>query len=86
MDRFTYRKEYEKSHKEGRAGIVPPEHRLYAAMMGSFGLPIALFWFGWTSRVDIHWISPVLAAIPFAWGNICVFVSLEADVGSTSCC
>ena len=75
VDRITFTKEYHKSHKEGKGGLVAPEHRLYAAMMGSFGLPIGLFWFGWTSRRDVHWISPVLAAVPFAWGNLCVFVS-----------
>ena len=75
INRLWYRKEYLKSHKEGRGGSVAPEHRLYAAMMGSFGLPIGLFWFAWTSRKDIHWISPVLATVPFAWGNLCVFNS-----------
>ncbi|MCJ1387904.1 hypothetical protein MMC18_000747 [Xylographa bjoerkii] len=75
IDRATYRKHHHRSHKEGRGGFVPPEHRLYAAMIGSLGLPIGLFWFAWTSRSDIHWISPVLAAVPFAWGNLCVFAS-----------
>ena len=75
VDRFTFRKEYQKSLKEGRGGLVAPEHRLYVAMIGSLGLPVGLFWFGWTSRSAVHWISPVLAAIPFAWGNLCVFVS-----------
>lgn len=35
----------------------------------------SLFWFAWTARSDIHWISPVLAGIPFAWGNLCIFLS-----------
>ncbi|KAI9798717.1 MAG: hypothetical protein M1825_004999, partial [Sarcosagium campestre] len=61
---------------EGTApGFVAPEHRLYAAMAGSTGLPVGLFWFAWTAREDVHWISPVLAAIPFAWGNLMVFMS-----------
>ena len=74
-DRLWYRKEYLKSHKDGRGGAVAPEHRLYAAMMGSFGLVVGLFWFAWTSRASVHWISPVLATVPFAWGNICIFIS-----------
>jgi hypothetical protein len=36
---------------------------------------VGLFWFAWTARHDVHWISPVLAAIPFAWGNLCIFIS-----------
>lgn len=75
IDRLLYQKEYLKSHKEGRGGAVAPEHRLYAAMMGSFGSPVGLFWFAWTSRPGIHWISPLLATVPFAWGNLCVFTS-----------
>ncbi len=74
-DRFWYHTEHHKSHREGREGVVAPEHRLYAAMLGSFGLPVGLFWFAWTSRENIHWISPVLATIPFAWGNLSVFTA-----------
>ena len=75
IDRLWYRKEYLKSLKDGRGGAVAPEHRLYAAMMGSFGLSVGLFWFAWTSRPSVHWISPVLATVPFAWGNLCIFTS-----------
>jgi len=56
--------------------MVPPEYRLLPAMIGSIGLPIGLFWFGWTARRDVSWASPAFAIVPFAWGNICVFVSL----------
>ena len=54
---------------------VEPEHRLYAAMIGSFGLPVGLFWFAWTAGTGVHWASPVIATVVFAWGNLCVFVS-----------
>lgn len=54
---------------------VPPEHRLYAAMIGSLGLPVGLFWFAWSARSSISWASPAAAIIPFAWGNLCIFVS-----------
>ena len=73
------------SHKEtatNRPHLPPPpvkhlepEHRLYAAMIGSFGLPIGLFWFAWTAGTGVHWASPVMATVVFAWGNLCVFVS-----------
>lgn len=55
--------------------MIPPEYRLYPAMIGSVGMPISLFWFAWTARSDISWASPVLALIPFAWGNLCLFIS-----------
>lgn len=55
---------------------IPPEHRLYPAMIGSIGFPIGLFWFAWTARSDISWAVPTAGLIPFAWGNLCVFVSV----------
>ena len=61
----------------------PPEHRLYAAMIGSIGLPIGLFWFGWSGYHHDFWVSPVLAIVPFAWGNICIFISLLQYIGDT---
>lgn len=54
---------------------VPPEYRLLPAMIGSIGLPLGLFWFAWTARQDISWASPAVAMTPFAWGNICIFIS-----------
>lgn len=76
VDRLTYQKHYQASLREGREGAVLPEHRLYSAMIGSIALPISLFWFAWTAKVN--WISPVCAGIPFMWGNFLVFVSLES--------
>ncbi|KAJ5189944.1 Major facilitator superfamily domain general substrate transporter [Penicillium cf. griseofulvum] len=67
-------------HPEGQ---VPPEYRLYPALIGSVGLPIGLFWFAWTSRADISWASPVVAIIVFAWGNLCVFVSTTQYLSDT---
>ncbi|TQV95178.1 bicyclomycin resistance protein [Cordyceps javanica] len=56
-------------------GKVPPEHRLYPAMVGSLGLPVGLFWYAWTARSSVSWASPAVAILPFAWGNLCIFVS-----------
>lgn len=75
VNRVWYHPLHVKSLNEGRGGVVAPEHRLYVAMMGSLGLPIGLFWFAWTARESVHWISPVLATIPFAWGNLSVFTA-----------
>lgn len=93
-DRLIYFKKYLQLRRDGKMA-VDPEHRLYNAMMGSFGVTIGyvsrtpdapltvteklidnrLFWFAWTSHPSIHWISPVLAGIPFAWGNTAIFSS-----------
>lgn len=74
VDKLYYAKHHARILKEGRTA-VPPEYRLMCAQMGCFGIPIGLFWFAWSARSDVHWISPVLAGIPFAWGNLCIFLS-----------
>lgn len=56
-------------------GRPAPEHRLYAAMVGSFMLPIGLFWFAWAPQKDVHWIVPVLAGVPFGWGCLSIFIA-----------
>lgn len=74
FDRLMYQKAHRAAAKLGKHAA--PEHRLYSAMMGGFGVTIGLFWFGWAARKDVHWIVPVLGAIPFGWGNISIFVSI----------
>jgi hypothetical protein len=75
MDYHTYRRKtlHRRSLSDFRQ--LPPEERLFSAMLGGFLLPIGLFWFAWTARSDVHWISPVLATIPFGIGNMLVFCS-----------
>ena len=38
-----------------------PEGRLYFSCIESALMPIGLFWFGWSSFRDVHWIVPTLA-------------------------
>ncbi|KAI9750129.1 MAG: Rab proteins geranylgeranyltransferase component A, partial [Chaenotheca gracillima] len=75
LDRVIYQKQVRLSHKDSRNGVVAPEHRLYPAMIGSIALPIALFWFAWTAKPSVHWISPVIATVPFAFANLAIFSS-----------
>lgn len=56
-------------------GLVPPEYRLYGAMVGAALNPASLFWFGWSAEAGAYWPSPVVAAVPFAVGNIMVYSS-----------
>ena len=41
-------------------GLRVQEHRLIPALFGSFGPPIGLVIFAWTSNPDIHWIASVI--------------------------
>lgn len=46
------------------------------AYVSSLGLPLALFWFGWSSNTKVHWIVPCLAGVPFGAGSTCFFMSM----------
>lgn len=39
-------------------GQALPEFRLPVLIIGSFIVPIGLFWYGWSARSTVHWIMP----------------------------
>jgi DHA1 family multidrug resistance protein-like MFS transporter len=57
-------------------GKITPEKRLPPAMVGSFFVPICLFWFGWSSRPDIHWIMPIIGSAFFSIAAFLLFNSV----------
>ncbi|CBY01433.1 similar to MFS multidrug transporter [Plenodomus lingam JN3] len=74
IDRTVYQRKYKHAITAGKQ-IVEPEHRLYSAMIGGTGVVVGLFWFGWCADRDVHWAITLLGAVPFAWGNVCLFAS-----------
>lgn len=57
---------------------VPPEFRLYSAVLACVGPPIGLFWYAWTARSSVSWASPAAAIVPFAWGNLITFIAMSS--------
>lgn len=55
-------------------GRPAPEANVSVVCVGAILAPIGQFWFSWTARPPIHWISPILAGIPFGFGNGLVFI------------
>lgn len=37
---------------------------------------ISLFWVGWTSSENIHWVVPFLSGIPFGMGYLLIFMAM----------
>ncbi|KAL4931588.1 major facilitator superfamily domain-containing protein [Aspergillus undulatus] len=54
-----------------RLGGPYPEIRLPHLIVIAWLIPISLFWFGWTAAPPTHWISGILAGVPFGIGLIC---------------
>ncbi|KXS94795.1 hypothetical protein AC578_4045 [Pseudocercospora eumusae] len=57
-------------------GTIKPEKRLPAAIVGSFFLPVCLFWFGWSARESVHWIMPIIGSVFFSIGGGALFNAL----------
>jgi hypothetical protein len=55
-----------------------PEARLPHLIYLSWLIPIGLFWFAWTSSPSIHWISCVLAGLPFGIGFVTLFLGITS--------
>lgn len=76
IDHFMYQTQHRAALARGETHAAP-EHRLYNAMMGSGGILVGLFWVGWSAERGAHWALVLAGSVPFAWGNICLFVSVE---------
>ncbi|KAH7412074.1 major facilitator superfamily domain-containing protein [Phaeosphaeria sp. MPI-PUGE-AT-0046c] len=74
IDQTLYQKIHRKAMSEGKTHVAP-EHRLYSAMIGSSGIVVGLFWLGWAAQKGAHWAVTLAGAVPFAWGNLCLFTS-----------
>ncbi|KAL4928033.1 MFS transporter [Aspergillus undulatus] len=58
-----------------KTSAPPPERVLWGALVGGPLMAASLFWFAWTARQGIHWMSSVVATGLFGFSNILVFVS-----------
>lgn len=54
---------------------LPPEFRLWFAMLGAPAIPISMFWMGWTDYPWTSYWSPLGASVMFGYGILCVFIS-----------
>ena len=61
--------------KEQGGTRLPPEFRLWFAMLGAPAIPISMFWMGWTDYSWISYWSPLGASVLFGYGILCVFIS-----------
>jgi MFS family permease len=52
-----------------------PEGRLFFACAESVLMPVGLFWFGWTSYADIHWIVPATAVAVATMGIFSIYLA-----------
>ncbi len=75
MAGFTLFQYYYQEKQFSDSDTIKPEKRLIPAMVGSFFVPICLFWFGWSARADIHWIMPIIGS---AFFSVAAFLLFQA--------
>lgn len=73
---FIDSKQYAKRVKDSGVGYTTPEARLPMCIVGGIVLPIGLFWFAWTNSPSVPWAASVVAAIPFGFGMVLIFLSI----------
>ncbi|KAL6708520.1 hypothetical protein ACN47E_002783 [Coniothyrium glycines] len=69
-------KQYMKKVKASGVGYTTPEARLPMCIVGGIALPLGLFWFAWTNGPSLPWAASVVAAIPFGFGMVLIFLSI----------
>lgn len=55
-----------------------PETRLPHLVVISWLIPISLFWFAWTATPPTHWISGIIAGVPFGFSLILLFLGITS--------
>ncbi|CAG7565392.1 unnamed protein product, partial [Fusarium equiseti] len=54
-----------------------PEIRLPMSLVGCVAIPVGLFWFAWTNDPSLHWLISVAAQVPFGFGFVLVYISIQ---------
>ncbi|EEY14838.1 fluconazole resistance protein [Verticillium alfalfae VaMs.102] len=61
-------------------GVYEPEMRLPDCVYFACLLPLTFFWYGWSAYAQVHWISPILALLPFGLGLVGVWQPIQAYI------
>lgn len=57
-------------------GVFEPEMRLYLTIWFSWLLPITFFWYGWSAQYKVHYMSSIIALVPFGVGIMGLFLPI----------
>jgi len=54
-----------------------PESRLPPSIVGSIAIPISIIWFAWSNSPSVHWLVSIAAQVPFGFGFVLVYISVQ---------
>jgi len=64
-------------NKHNSDEVWNPEIRLPMSLVGCVAIPVGLFWFAWTNDPSLHWLISVAAQVPFGFGFVLVYISIQ---------
>jgi hypothetical protein len=73
QDWFYFRSSRRNTEKPGRP---VPEARLYTSIPGSLLFAAGLFWYGWASQPDVHWIVPTIGITAAGIGIYSIYMAV----------
>ncbi|CAG8036432.1 unnamed protein product [Penicillium olsonii] len=73
QDWFYFRSSGRNTEKPGKP---IPEARLYTAIPGSLLFAASLFWYGWSSKPDVHWIVPTIGITCAGLGIYSIYMAV----------
>lgn len=68
---------YHHLSKKRNNGKGKPEYRVPVLIVGSFFVPIGIFWYGWSAEARIHWIMPIIGSGIFGFGQMTAFLPIQ---------
>ncbi|KAJ5362666.1 hypothetical protein N7541_003510 [Penicillium brevicompactum] len=73
QDMLYFRSSRRNTEKPGKP---VPEARLYTAIPGSLLFAASLFWYGWSSKPDVHWIVPTIGITCAGLGIYSIYMAV----------
>ncbi|KAL4982178.1 major facilitator superfamily domain-containing protein [Aspergillus falconensis] len=64
------------SKNKEKPGKPVPEARLYTSIPGSLLFAAGLFWYGWASQPDVHWIVPTIGIAAAGVGIYSIYMAV----------
>ncbi|KAK6067698.1 major facilitator superfamily transporter [Seiridium cupressi] len=65
------------AHKTSNDRTYKPEVCLPMSLVGCVAIPVGLLWFAWTNGPSIHWLVSIAAQVPFGFGFVLVYISIQ---------
>ncbi|KAA8647779.1 hypothetical protein EYZ11_000251 [Aspergillus tanneri] len=64
------------NRKAKTVDFMPPEERLWPALVGAPLIPASMFWFAWTNSPNLSAAISIASGVPFGFGMVSIYLSI----------